>query len=86
VTVEGEDIVIRVVEDLMTPIPAKLACMVEQDLGMIQMPQPVLMEKDGTFHIRRASHSGSKVRYLLGWDIKDTGRPIFEPWAEAILK
>lgn len=86
VSVEGDEIVIRPLGELMTPVPAKLICMVEKDLGIMQSEESVPMNIDGTFHIPRSSHSGNKLRYMLGWNSKEMRYPVFEPWAETAVR
>ncbi len=44
------------------------------------------MYKDGTFRIQRSTHSGNKVRYMLGWESDEMSNPVFEPWSEEVVK
>lgn len=82
-SLEGDEIVIRPRGQLMTPVPAKLICVVENDLGITTTEISVPMSKDGTFRLPRSSHTGGKLRFMLGWSSKEMRYPVFEAWTEA---
>ena len=83
VTVEGDEVVIRPDQSSPTVVPGKIICMVDQDLGIAHMPTAIPPQADGSFHLHR---SGNKVKYMLGWSAKNLRYPIFEPWANEVIK
>ena len=86
VTVEGEDIVVRLndfsgqAEGLM-PI-----CLTLKPMGITDVNERLPRSADGSFRLKRGEHTGNTLRYLLGWTAEEMRYPVFEPWAEAILK
>ncbi len=64
--------------------PGKLVCCIDHPSAFgpdfrYERPAP-----DGSFHIPRADFSERKIRYMLGWSVKDLPMVIFEPWAEKV--
>ncbi|NDG63315.1 MAG: hypothetical protein EBY29_07580 [Planctomycetes bacterium] len=64
----------------------KMVCCVEVDSGITKEQEKVDRGSDGAFRISRTAQSGNKVRYLLGWLSPELDHPVFEPWAEAVIK
>ena len=85
VSVEGDEIIIRVVDGIKIPKGAKIVCQIEEDLGLSQVLLRVPESADGTFRIRRSSLPGNRIRYLLGWSDETVRHAFFEPWVEASL-
>ena len=86
VSVERGEIIIRPSEVPMQSPDLELVCCVEVDNGLAKEQEPVARGSDGAFRISRTAQSGNKVRYLLGWLSPELDHPVFEPWAEAVIK
>jgi ABC-type transport system involved in multi-copper enzyme maturation permease subunit len=86
VSVERGEIIIRPSEVPMQSPDLKMVCYVEVDTGIAKEQEPVDRGSDGAFRISRSAQSGNKVRYLLGWLSPELDHPVFEPWAEAVIK
>jgi hypothetical protein len=86
VSVERGEIIIRPSEVPMQSPDLKIVCYVEVDTGIAKEQEPVARDSDGAFRISRTAQSGNKVRYLLGWRSPELDHPVFEPWAEAVIK
>jgi hypothetical protein len=63
-----------------------MVCCVEVDTGNAKKQGHIARGSDGAFRISRTAQSGNKVRYLLGWLSPELDDPVFEPWAEAVIK
>ena len=86
VSVDPGEIIIRPSEVPMQSPDLKMVCCVEVDTGIAKEQEPVARGSDGAFRISRTAQSGNKVRYLLGWLSPELDYPVFEPWAEAVIK
>lgn len=85
VTVEGEEIIIR-----MNPFTGKIAeadpiCFIEKSMGLVDHKTSIRASPDGTFRLKRSEYRGNRLRYLLGWGAEDMRYPVFEPWAEKVI-
>jgi hypothetical protein len=86
VTVEGEEIIIR-----LNPFTGQIAeaepiCFIEKSMGLVDHKTSVRASPDGTFRLKRSEYRGNRLRYLLGWHAKDMRYPVFEPWAEKAIR
>ena len=86
VSVDRGEIIIRPSEVPMQSPDLEMVCCVEVDNGLAKEQEPVARDSDGAFRISRTAQSGNKVRYLLGWRSPELDHPVFEPWAEAVIK
>jgi hypothetical protein len=86
VSVDRGEIIIRPSEVPMQSPDLEMVCCVEVDTGNAKKQGHVARGSDGAFRISRTEQSGNKVRYLLGWKSPELDYPVFEPWAEAIIK
>ena len=86
VSVDRGEIIIRPSEVPMQSPDLEMVCCVEVDNGLAKEQEPVARDSDGAFRISRTAQSGNKVRYLLGWRSRELASPVFEPWAEAVIK
>jgi ABC-type transport system involved in multi-copper enzyme maturation permease subunit len=86
VSVDRGEIIIRPSEVPMQSPDLEMVCCVEVDTGNAKKQGHVARGSDGAFRISRTAQSGNKVRYLLGWKSPELDYPVFEPWAEAIIK
>jgi len=86
VTIDGDEIVIHPEQEAAGPVPAKMVCMVDEDLGVAHVPKALRAKPDGTFRLSRAGHSSGKVKYMLGWGATDLRYPYFEPWETSVAK
>lgn len=84
VTVEEDQIVIRASTERSATSDWIIA-MVQSDAVLMNEWQIVPEVGDNEFRIPRASHSGNRIRYILGWQTPEATGPIFEPWVEATL-
>jgi len=84
VKLEGAEIVIH--PEYAGDAPGKVVCAAEDTemfgIGMQALPR----RPDGSFTLARARHLKDSLRYMLGWRTGETDQPVFEPWAEAVLK
>ncbi len=62
--------------------PGKLVCMLE---GNVE-PEIVLAQPDGTIHLKRSQYPGNKLRFALGWVMKEFPWPIYDLWREHDLE
>lgn len=86
VRTEGDEVIITPSPLPSGPVPAKITCMIESDLGMVKQNEGVPARDDGTFHVPRSAFSGTTLRYMLGWRAKDLRYPLFEAWTSAAVK
>jgi hypothetical protein len=86
VTVEGEDIVIRLNDFSGQANDVKPICLVAKSMGITNVNEPIRRSTDGSFRLKRSQHSGNELRYMLGWIFKDMRYPVFEPWAKVNLE
>jgi hypothetical protein len=62
--------------------PGKLVCCIAPPALIVADLSYKHLNSDGTFHISRSEFPELKIRYMLGWRIKDLPLAVFEPWAE----
>jgi hypothetical protein len=86
VTVEGEDIVIRLNDFSGQAEGAKPICLTLKPMGITDVNKLIPRAADGSFRLKRSEHTGNNLHYLLGWASAEMRHPVFEPWAEALLK
>ena len=86
VTVEGEDIVIRLNDFSGQANDVKPICLVAKSMGITNENERIPRSTDGSFRLKRNQHTGNQLRYLLGWSSKEMRYPVFEPWAKVSLK
>lgn len=86
VTVEGEDIVIRLDPFSGEAAGAKPFCRVMISMGLTEREQIIPRSEDGSFRLKRSRHVGNRLSYFLGWASEEMAYPVFEPRAEAWLK
>lgn len=86
VTVEGEDIVIRLNDFSGQANDVKPICLAAKSMGITNVDRPIPRSADGSFRLKRSQHTGNHLRYLLGWSSEEMRYPVFEPWAEVNLK
>ena len=85
VTVEEDQIVIRASTASSASPSAWIIAMVQRDAVLMNEWQIVPEVGNNEFRIARASHSGNRIRYILGWQTPEATGPIFEPLVEATL-
>jgi hypothetical protein len=83
VAVEGAEIVLR--PKFTGNAPGELVCLIESERALLAEMEPIEAREDGAFTVPRSSVTRPVLRFLLGWDTKDTRLPVFEPWAAAAL-
>jgi ABC-type transport system involved in multi-copper enzyme maturation permease subunit len=86
VTVEGEDIVIRLNDFSGQANDVKPICLVAKSMGITNVNEHIRRSTDGSFRLKRSQHSGNELRYMLGWISKDMRYPVLEPWTKVSLK
>ncbi len=86
VTVEGEEIVIRLDEFSGQAKGLALICRRKRSQGIIDDSVSIPQSPDGSFRFKRGKHTGNTFRYQLGWVSAEMNGPVFEPWAEVSLK
>jgi ABC-type transport system involved in multi-copper enzyme maturation permease subunit len=86
VTVEGEDIVIRLNDFSGQANDVKPTCLVAKSMGITNVNEPIPRSTDGSFRLKRSQHSGNELHYLLGWSSAEMLYPVLEPWTKVSLK
>ena len=86
VSVEGDEIVVRVTPTESGATPAVPVCMIERDRFIAKLPEDVAMTAPGEFRLARSSVSGNKMRLLVGWQSSQSAGAIYEPWQEIELE
>jgi ABC-type transport system involved in multi-copper enzyme maturation permease subunit len=86
VSVEGDEIVVRVMPNRSVEISAVPLCMVERDRFIMKFPVNVAMTAPGEFRLPRSSILGNQIRLLVGWQSPESEGAIYEPWQEIKLK
>ena len=86
VTVENEEIVIRLDDISGHAAGLKPICLILKPMGITEINQPLQQSADGSFRLNFSQHTGNDLYYLLGWSSNEMRYPIFEPWAKVSLK
>jgi ABC-type transport system involved in multi-copper enzyme maturation permease subunit len=86
VTVENEEIVIRLDDFSDQAEGLKPICLVLKPMGLNEINQPLEQSDDGSFRLNLSEHTGNELHYLLGWLSDEMRYPVFEPWAKVSLK
>lgn len=82
VSVEEKYVVIRALHDGKKPMDTKVVCVMEVNLGIATIIEPVPQRAEGVFQVARSGQSGNTIRYMLGWSSDAISQPAFGAWAE----
>lgn len=85
VSVEGDEIVVRITSSQASAKDASPLCLFERDRVITKLPEQIPMTAPNEFRLPRSALSGNKIRVLVGWQTPASERPIYEAWQEVEL-